>query len=170
RSSDLRVFEVQGNLASARASYFHKSLGGYHAAKPKRLQELFDYQISNNNLEILNMLNVKYLIQVDEQGQEFPVQNPDANGNAWFVGNVKFVNSADAEMKALDSLDSKTTAIINRTEFKEAPTQQTFATDSSAQITLDEYTANYLKYTSTANTEKLAVFSEIYYPKGWNAY
>ncbi len=165
-----RVFEVAGNLASARASYFHQSLGGYHAAKPQRIQELFDYQIAKNNLEILNMLNVKYLIQVDEQGNEFPVQNPGANGNAWFVSKVKSVKSADEEMKALDSLNSKEVAIINGTEFKDAISRQSFDRDSTARITLQEHTSNYLKYTSNNASDGLAVFSEIYYPHGWNAY
>jgi len=98
---------VSGNLSSSRASYFHKSIGGYHAAKPRRMQQLFDYQIAKNNLEVLNMLNVKYIIQTDKEGKEFPAQNPENNGNAWFVSKIKVVDNADAEMKALDSLDSK---------------------------------------------------------------
>jgi hypothetical protein len=80
-----RVFEVNGNMSSARASFFHHSIGGYHAAKPRRMQQLFDYQIAKNNLEVLNMLNVKYVIQTDKEGKEIPTINPDANGNAWFV-------------------------------------------------------------------------------------
>ncbi|WP_374551683.1 hypothetical protein, partial [Flavobacterium sp.] len=80
-----RVFEVAGNMSSARASYFHKSLGGYHAAKPRRIQELFDYQIAKNNKQVLDMMNVKYIIQSNEKGEQFPTINPNANGNAWFV-------------------------------------------------------------------------------------
>jgi hypothetical protein len=79
-----RVFEVDGNMSSARASYFHKSLGGYHAAKPRRIQQLFDYQIAKNNMEVLDMLNVKYIIQTDKEGKPFASQNPEINGNAWF--------------------------------------------------------------------------------------
>lgn len=163
-----RVFEVSGNLSSARASYFHKSIGGYSAVKPRRMQQLFDYQIANNNMEILNMLDVKYVIQTDKEGKEFPTSNPNANGNAWFVSQVKLVNSADEEMKALDSLDSKNVAVVNSKDFEIE--KMAFAKDSSATVTLENYKPNYLKYISNNSNEGLAVFSEIYYGKGWNAY
>jgi hypothetical protein len=170
--SHYRVFEVNGNLTSARASYYHKSLGGYHAAKPRRVQQLFDYQIAKNNMEILNMLNVKYVIQTDKEGNEFPTSNPNVNGNAWFVSQVKLVNSADEEMKALDSLDSKNVAVVNNFEFgsRFKSESKTFVKDSSATIQLDIYKPNYLKYTSVNSKDGLAIFSEIYYDKGWNAY
>ncbi|WP_348813506.1 YfhO family protein [Flavobacterium maritimum] len=170
--SHYRVFEVNGNLTSARASYFHKSLGGYHAAKPRRVQQLFDYQISKNNMEILNMLNVKYVIQTDKEGNEFPTSNPNVNGNAWFVSQIKFVQTADEEMKALDSLDSKNVAVLNQSEFGSIfkNDDTAFAKDSSATIKLDVYKPNYLKYTSVNSNKGLAVFSEIYYEKGWNAF
>jgi hypothetical protein len=170
--SHYRVFEVNGNLTSARASYYHKSLGGYHAAKPRRVQQLFDYQIAKNNMEILNMLNVKYVIQTDKEGNEFPTSNPNVNGNAWFVSQVKLVNSADEEMKALDSLDSKNVAVVNNFEFgsRFKSESKAFVKDSSATIQLDVYKPNYLKYTSVNSKDGLAVFSEIYYDKGWNAY
>lgn len=167
-TSHYRVFEVSGNLSSARASYFHKSIGGYSAVKPRRMQQLFDYQIANNNMEILNMLDVKYVIQTNKEGKEFPTSNPNANGNAWFVSKVKLVNSADEEMKALDSLDSKNMAVVNSKDFEIKNTA--FAKDSSATITLENYKPNYLKYTSENAKEGLAVFSEMYYGKGWNAY
>jgi hypothetical protein len=167
-SSNYRVFEINGNLSSARASFFHKSIGGYHAAKPRRMQQLFDYQIAKNNLETLNFFNVKYLIQTDKDGKEFPIANPEANGNAWFVNQVKVVHSADEEMKALDKLDSKNVAVINAKEFEIKKT--IFVKDSLASITLDSYQPNDLKYTSENANEGLAVFSEMYYGKGWNAY
>ena len=167
-SSNYRVFEINGNLSSARASFFHKSIGGYHAAKPRRMQQLFDYQIAKNNLEALNFLNVKYLIQTDKDGKEFPIANPDANGNAWFVSQVKVVHSADEEMKALDKLDSKNVAVINTNNFEVKKTN--FVKDSLSIITLDSYQPNDLKYTSINTNEGLAVFSEMYYKNGWNAY
>ena len=166
-TSNYRVFEV-GDIMGARASYFHKSIGGYSAVRPRRMQQLIDYQISKNNIEVLSMLNVKYVIQKDKEGKEFPVINPDANGNAWFVSQVEVVNSADEEMKALDSLDSKNVAVVNEKEFKIKNT--TFAKDSSATIILENYKPNYLKYNSENAKEGLAVFSEMYYGKGWNAY
>lgn len=165
-----RVFEVNGNLNSARASYFHKSIGGYHAAKPQKIQQLFDYQISRNNLGILNMLNVKYVIQDKEDGQNVPVYNPDANGPAWFVSKVKAVASADEEMKALDKLDTKHEAVVNKTKFPEAASKTTFAIDSTATIRLISYEPNHLKYVSNNVNDGLAVFSEMYYANGWNAY
>ena len=167
-----RVFEVQGNMSSARASYFHKSIGGYSAVKPRRMQQLFDYQIAKNNIEILNMLNVKYIIQTDSTGAAFPVQNPNANGNAWFVKNVILVNKPDDVMKTLDKLDTKNVAVFNvhdyGSKFKNARLKEKW--DNSGTIKLDVYKPNYLKYTSENKGKGLAVFSEIYYEKGWNAY
>lgn len=167
-----RVFEVSGNFSSARASYFHKSIGGYHAAKPRRVQQLFDYQIAKNNIEVLNMLNVKYVIQTDKEGKEFPVINPDANGNAWFVNDVKLVNKANDEMKMLDRINTKKAAIFNihlyGDKFKNARLKRNL--DTTGTIQLNVYKPNYIKYSSESEKEGLAVFSEIYYEKGWNAY
>ncbi|MFA9188104.1 YfhO family protein [Flavobacterium magnesitis] len=171
-TSDYRVFEVSGNFSSARTSYFHKSIGGYHAAKPRRMQQLFDYQIAKNNLEILNMLNVKYVIQTDKEGKEFPVVNPDANGNAWFVNEVKLVNKANDEMKALDRINTKKIAVFNinlySDKFKNARLKRNM--DTTGSIQLRTHKPNYIKYISDSKNEGLAVFSEIYYPNGWNAY
>lgn len=167
-----RVFEVNGNFSSARASYFHKSIGGYHAAKPRKIQQLFDYQISKNNMEVLNMLNVKYVIQTDKEGKEFPTSNPNANGNAWFVHDVKIVNKANDEMKGLDQLNTKVAAIFNiqlyGDKFKNVRLKRNL--DTTGTIQLQVYKPNYLKYTAETKKEGLAVFSEIYYEKGWNAY
>ena len=167
-----RVFEISGNMSSARSSYFHKSIGGYSAVKPRRMQQLFDYQIAKNNIEMLNMLNVKYIIQTDSTGVAFPVQNPDANGNAWFVKDVLLVNKADDAMKALDKIDTKNVAVFNvhdyGSKFENARLKEKW--DNSGAIKLDIYKPNYLKYTSENIGNGLAVFSEIYYEKGWNAY
>ena len=166
-----RVFEVNGNMSSARASYFHQSIGGYSAVKPRRMQQLFDYQIAKNNSEVLNMLNTKYIIQTDSTGAAFPIQNPNANGNAWFVQKVKFVNSPDEEMKALDSLDSKNSALVNEYEFGPffKGDLTSFNVDSIATIQLLSYQPNHLKYFSNNTNSGLAVFSEMYYAEGWNA-
>nr|WP_315145504.1 YfhO family protein [uncultured Flavobacterium sp.] len=167
-----RVFEVDGNLSSARASYFHKSIGGYSAVKPRRMQQLFDYQIAKNNIEVLNMLNVKYVIQTDSTGTSIPVINPGANGNAWFVQDVLLQNKPDLVMKSLDKIDTKIDAIFNIQDyglkFEEAGLKKQW--DNSGTIKLDIYKPNYLKYTSENKGNGLAVFSEIYYENGWNAY
>ena len=165
-----RVFEVAGNLSSARASYFHKSIGGYSAVKPRRMQQLFDYQIAKNNIEMLNMLNVKYIIQTDSTGAAFPVQNPDANGNAWFVLKIQNVNSADEEMKALDKLDSKVIAVKSKDKNeKNFELSLPFRIDSLATIQLTSYKPNHLKYISNNKYLGFGVFSEMYYEKGWKA-
>lgn len=166
-TTHFRVYEVNGRL-QARTSYFHKSLSGYSAVRPRRIDQIFNYQIDNGNMEVLNMLNTKYVIQVDDKNQEFPALNDKANGNAWFVKSVKLVNSADEEMKALDKFDSKNEVIINNSEFPLA-LQSNYKKDSLAQIKLIEYKPNYIKYVSENTNKGLAVFSEIYYPKGWIA-
>lgn len=162
-----RVFEVDGNMSSARASYFHQSIGGYSAVKPRRMQQLFDYQIAKNNIEVLNMLNVKYVIQTDTTGTPIPAQNPDANGSAWFIKGIKLVQTADEEMKALDNLNTKNVAIVNTKDFNNV--RNTFQKDTLASIILNSYKPNHLKYTSSNSNEGFAVFSEMYYENGWKA-
>ncbi|MFH6943024.1 YfhO family protein [Flavobacterium sp. FlaQc-50] len=167
-----RVFEVNGNMSSARASYFHHSLGGYHAAKPRRIQQLFDYQIAKNNMEVLDMLNVKYIIQTDKEGKEFPTVNPNTNGNAWFVSSVRLVNKPDDVMKALDNIDTKRVAVFNVREhegkFRNARLKKQW--DTTGTIKTVVYKPNYIKYESDNKKDGLAVFSEMYYKNGWNAY
>lgn len=165
-----RILDVEGYL-TAKASYFHKSIGGYSAVRPQRMQELFDYQIVNNNLEVLNMLNVKYIMQTNEEGKEFATKNSNINGNAWFVSKIKFVKSSDEEMKALNKFDSKNEVIINTLaedgqDFKGA---EKISKDSTASIKLTYHKPNHLKYISNNKNEGFAVFSEIYYKNGWKA-
>jgi hypothetical protein len=167
-TSNYRVLDIEGFL-NARASYFHQSIGGYSAVRPKRMQELFDYQITKNNIGVLNMLNVKYLIQTNEEGQEFPVQNTDANGNAWFISELKPVANADAEMKALDKLDTKKAAVIQSRLASKLALPKTFNTDSTATINLTNFKPNHLKYVSNNKNDGFAVFSEMYYKNGWKA-
>lgn len=172
-TTHFRVFELEGGMSSARTSFFHKSIGGYHAAKPRRMQQLFDYQIAKNNVRVLNMLNVKYVIQSDENGQKLALANPAANGNAWFVEKIKFVNSANEEMKALDSLDNKNEVVMNEKNyvdyFKGTKFNGQFKKDSLASIQLVSYEPNQLKYVSNNSNEGFAVFSEMYYQNGWKA-
>ena len=171
-TSVYRVFDVQGQL-QGRSSYFHKTIGGYSAVRPRRMQQLMDYQINaKSNLEILNMLNVKYVIQVDKEGKEIPTINPEANGNAWFVSTVKLVNKPDDVMKALDNLDTKKVAVFNVREhegkFRSARLKKQW--DTTGTIKVVTYKPNYIKYKSDNAKDGLAVFSEMYYKNGWNAY
>ncbi|WP_445724324.1 YfhO family protein, partial [Flavobacterium sp.] len=168
-TTHFRVFEVEGGMSNARTSYFHKSIGGYHAAKPRRMQQLFDYQIAKNNVRVLNMLNVKYVIQSDENGQKLALTNPAANGNAWFVEKVKIVKSANEEMKALDSLDTKNEATFSTPLYRKGVYKFETGKDSLSTIQLVSYQPNHLKYISNNSKNGFAVFSEMYYKNGWKA-
>jgi hypothetical protein len=184
-TSNYRVYEVFGRL-QGRTSYFHKSVGGYSAVRPRRMDQLFDYQVDPNlsatfktidtttlsltkNIPVLDALNVKYLILQTNDGQDVPLINPFAYGNAWFVSDVKTVTTADAEMKAMGTTDLRKTAIVNSADVKKFK-PSSIAADSISTITLKVHKPNYLKYISRNAAEGLAVFSEIYYPKGWNVF
>ena len=151
-------------------SYFHNSIGGYHAAKLGRYQELFDFQIAKNNMQVLNMLNTKYFIVGNDKGEKQAQLNPDANGNAWFVDNVKVVNSTNEEMLALDSLKTKEVAVYAKSLIKQKEIKFPQEKDSTATIALLNYDVTTLTYQSKTAKEQFAVFSEIYYRDGWNAY
>ncbi|WP_411767468.1 YfhO family protein [Winogradskyella sp. A3E31] len=166
-----RVLDMsnEGQRAPARAAYFHNSLSGYHAAKLGRFDDLLNFHIYQNNMNVLNMLNTKYII-AEDQGQVFPYTNTDANGNAWFISKLKPLESANAEIKALDSLDTKNEAVIAMPDFNSAGLDKVYAIDSLASIELVEYKPNYLKYESSNANDGFAVFSEVYYSEGWQSY
>lgn len=152
----------------AMTSYFHKSVGGYHAAKLQLYQDLIERQISNNNLQVLNMLNTKYVIVPGENGAPVAQHNTQALGNAWFVKAIQWVPDADAEMAALNTLNTKDTVVIDqryRSAVKEVP-----SFDSSAAISLVSNEQNVISYKSSAAATQFAVFSEVYYEKGWLAF
>lgn len=164
---DYKVYDVAsqgGPFNSAQASYFHKSLGGYHAAKMRRYQELFENQFFTEkpNMEVLNMLNAKYFITPDEQGNKVAQPNPQAYGHAWFVKSYKVVPNADAEMAALRTVNLRTEAVIDQ-RFAAKLEGLKAGTDSTAKISLISYKPDELIYESNSGSEGLAVFSEIYY-------
>jgi len=168
--SHYRVANFTGDpFQDGRTSYFHKSIGGYHAAKMGRYQDLIEFQLGKQNMQVYNMLNVKYFIIPDNEGKEQMQQNPNNNGNAWFIKDIKYVKSANEEIKALDSLNTKTTVVINE---KLLTTSVSFSKelDSLATINLVKYSLNALTYDSNSTKDEFAVFSEIYYKNGWNAY
>jgi hypothetical protein len=188
KSLDYRVLKLGNPFSDASTSYWHKSIGGYHGAKLKRYHELMSFQLDQNmavlmqslrgagvsdsslraafaRTQVLNMLNTKYVIFNDDAP---PLTNPQANGNAWFVKNILSVNSANDEILKLSAINTKETAIINdkfNAELKGFKPQF----DADATIKLNSYQANKLVYETNAKTDQLAVFSEIYYPKGWVA-
>jgi len=161
---NFRVFNQSvSTFNDASTSYFHKSIGGYHGAKLKRYQELIENHISKGNMAVLNMLNTKYFITPKGKVQ----QNPGAMGNAWFVNKINLVANADAEIMALDGFSPANTAIVD-SRFSD---QMIIKLDNDqASISLTEYKPNYLKYNSTSPKNGIAIFSEIFYDKGWNAY
>ena len=166
-----RVANFSGDpFQDGRTSYFHKSIGGYHAAKMGRYQDLIEFQLGKQNMQIFNMLNVKYFIIPDDNGKEEAQQNPNANGNAWFVNEIKYVQTANEEIKALDSLNTKKIAILKDLNSYGFEDSKKYNIDSLATIKLTKYSLNALSYESFSNQNEFAVFSEIYYKDGWNAY
>ncbi|RPH31364.1 MAG: hypothetical protein EHM93_13840 [Bacteroidales bacterium] len=166
---DFRVLDLSSGLGSAfndaTASYYHKSLGGYHGAKMRRYQELVDEHIAKGNMAVLNMLNTRYVIQ---QGESGPIAqfNPQTMGNVWFVDTVQIVPNADAEIAALNNFNPATKAIVD-SRFKKCIESFSPSNDTTGSIHLTEYFPNRLVYKSDTRTQKVAVFSEIYYQKGW---
>lgn len=160
-TSNYRVYDVQG-IYSARSSYFHKTIGGYHAAKLTRYNDLLDHQISKGNMGVINMLNTKYFLS----GEQYE-RNPGALGNAWFVDTISYVADADSEMAALDSLDTATAAVADA-KFRETLGN---AIPKSLGDTIYEtsYAPNALTYSVNSAKGGIAVFSEIYFPWGWTA-
>ncbi|MDD4746127.1 MAG: YfhO family protein [Salinivirgaceae bacterium] len=182
-----RVLNLAVNTFNdASTSYFHNSIGGYHGAKMQRYQELITHQIQPEmrrmidvlqesvsyaridsllqQLPVLNMLNTRYFIL---SPQDAPLKNAHSYGQAWFVDDVAFANGAIQEMQMLSNYDLKTTAIIDK-EF-EAKINPSAMNSNTKSIKMESYSANRLKYSYKSETDAMAVFSEIYYPKGWIA-
>jgi hypothetical protein len=177
-----RVYNInmqEGAFFEARTSYFHHSVGGYHGVKLRRYQDLYDscllrqtidmiqgLQTGNadfSRLGVINMLNIKYMVYGPQRDNILP--NPSANGNAWFVRDVIPAATPNEELAKVCETNTRVAAVINNNEFKIG----NIAYDSAASITLTEHGPNHLKYQSTSQVEGLAVFSEIFYPKGWIA-
>ncbi|HXB96214.1 MAG TPA: YfhO family protein [Puia sp.] len=154
---------------SARASAFHHSLGGYSPAKLGLYQDLIYNQLVKGNMQVYNMLNTKYFIQADQRnGQPVASRNPGAFGPCWLVNGIHFVKNGDEEMKALDSINVRDTVIIQQQFASRIPFQP--VADSTASIRLKENDLDKIDYDFSAKTNQFAVFSEIYYDKGWDAY
>ena len=185
--SNFRVLNLNNPFLETNTSYYHHSIGGYHAAKLRRYQELIDHRLQMEIDSIigafqtaktlgdfdrafavcpsLNMLNTRYIIYNPEQP---PLLNQSAYGNAWFVPNVEMVENADAEIAALDRIDPRHTAVVDK-RFASLLQGFTPQADSTASIELESYRPNRLVYLTHAASEQLAVFSEIYYQPGWKA-
>lgn len=189
KSLDYRVLNFSSNTFNENeTSYFHKSIGGYHAAKLRRYQEVIEAHISpemnaamkaiveaagdmsavdgNKLFPVINMLNTKYFIMPLQGGANAPLPNPYAYGNAWFVDKVSYVNNANEELSALGTTDLRHTAVADKA-FSDV-LGQSKANDSTATVRLEKYEPNQLEYSVSSKNGGVVVFSEIYYP-GWNA-
>ena len=166
---NFRIYNADDPYNNAKPSYHHNSVGGYNPAKLAIYQDLIERQLSKGNMRIFDMLNTKYFVMQDPQtGKPTAQQNPGAMGNCWLVKAVQFVNNADEEMKALDNFNPRDTAVIDKRYQAKVKGIPQF--DSAATLTLIENINDTVRYSYNAATPQFAVFSEIYYDKGWNAY
>lgn len=165
-----RVHDITTNpFNSSLASYHHHTIGGYSPVKFQRYQDLIDRYISRGNMNVLNMLNTKYFIINDDKKNPVVQSNPNALGNAWFIETIKMVNSNNEELDAIDSVDLRLTAFVHK-EFESQV--KGFDPVKNGTITLTSYAPDELVYKTSAPSDQIAVFSEMYYgpDKGWQAY
>lgn len=169
KDPNFRVFNVAQNpFNDARTSYRMKSIGGYSAAKLRRYQDLIDQHLSKMHMPVINMLNTKYFIVDAGEGRGLmPQVNPDAMGNAWYVQELKVVETPNEECDGLMTVDLHTTAIVGK-DFA-SYVQQPAAVDSLANVKLTKYTPEYVEYDAESSAAGTIVFSEIFYPYGWKA-
>ena len=168
-SLDYRVMNLMtSTFNDASTSYFHKSIGGYHGAKLSRYQDLIEHHLANTASPVYNMLNTKYFITADQQTGEYKVmENPNRLGAAWFVDHLLTVENPSDEIDALGQIDLASEAVADE-RFAEVYGKASMeGVDQNATIRLVEYKPNYLRYESTSEFDEIALFSEIYYPQGW---
>jgi len=167
-----RVFDLTTNpFSDARTSYFHKSLGGYHAAKLMRFQEIVDHQFNGAiNEDVLDMFNVRYIISQEQNSGERINRRSTAAGNAWFVDRVTFVKDNAQEMQAISSFDPKKEAFVHEQFRSKIEPKRLGQPGANADIKLVAYHPDKMEYEYTAPNDAFAVFSEVYYDKGWKAY
>jgi Bacterial membrane protein YfhO len=171
KDPNYRVFNLtQDVFNDAITSYHHRSVGGYHAAKLSLYQDLIENQLAKQpmNIQVLNMLNTKYVIVPDSLGQPFAQLNGSALGPAWLVRNINFVPNAAAEMKALDNFNAAEVAVVPESYKASIPKMPVF--DSTASIRIEKNDHDVLNYTFNAAADQFAVFSEVYYNRGWKAF
>ena len=167
--SDYRVYNASQGLNGANTSFFHNSIGGYHAAKLRRFQEVYDYfRFHNQDLSLLNMLNTKYILSETETGKDL-YTNEDALGNVWAVDSISLVDSADEILNKLKEIDIKKHA-ITFSESYTSENQNQFNSSDLLEINFNRNSSNHLTYNYNSDSPQLLIFSEIYYPKGWNVY
>ncbi len=167
---NFRVLDMSSGdpFQDAHTSYFHNSIGGYHPAKLALYNDIIEHQLTKGNQRVYDMLNTKYIIRKAQNGQEEAMLNAGAYGSCWLVSGIEFVNNADQEMAALDSTNVRDTAIVENIFKDRIPFMP--VKDSSASIHLIENLNDKISYGFKSKTNQFAVFSEVYYDKGWNAF
>ncbi len=163
---------TQRILSDASTPYFHKSIGGYSAVRLKRFEELIDIQFRETlNMNILGMLNTKYIITSDEKTPMLTsILNPSACGHVWFVNSIKYVKDADQEMAAIKDFSPKNEAIVHQGFKRQSGFKEGLIPQGNKNISLVSYSPDHLTYQSSSTSKNLAVFSEIYYTKGWKMF
>ena len=174
KDEDYRVFDLSVNTFNdSYPSAFHHQIGGYHAAKLRRYQDLIDFYLSRHiNTDVLNMLNARYVVMQGQNGEPLVQRNPEALGNAWFVDAYQLVEDPNAEIMALNDFNPADTAIIDK-RFAEMVQGKNLERDSNSVIVMDHqkpYNPDYVVYKSKTSKDQLAVFSEVYYAPDWRAY
>ena len=168
-TTDYRVFNVAAGLSNASSSYYHNSINGYHAAKLRRFQEYYDYLSLHDNEKLFNSLNVKYLIAKDENNEDQLYQNPDALGNAWSVDSLITVDTADELLIKLKDTDiSKFALSINNSV--PSSISKVYNSGDLVKIEKTKISSSHITYEFESLSDQLIVFSEIYYPSGWEVY
>lgn len=168
--TNFRVYNTAVNTFNeSTTSYFHFSIGGYHGAKLQRYQEMIDFHLIEMNMDVINMLNTRYFIVQGENRNQRAQYNSGALGNAWFVQEYEIVKNADEEILALNDFDPAGKAIIDK-RYAEFVEGKSFEADPKASIEHTQYQPNKLKYEYYADSEQLAVFSEIFYEDGWKTF
>jgi|TARA_B100001093_G_scaffold154518_1_gene147184 hypothetical protein len=165
-TSRFRVYEPSLKLSGARTSFFHNAIGGYHGAKPRRFEELYDFFTTHQITGVMDMLNVKYLL-VQESNEQNPIENPNVLGVAWAVDSLLVADTADGVLASMKSMDFSREAVVLKSEF---PDNMTVKYDAQ-QLDKIELIKNHptkLTYDFLARADQLLVFSEMYYPHGWS--
>ncbi|MEE1884675.1 YfhO family protein [Pedobacter flavus] len=173
KDPNFRVYDATlgDPFKSSETSFFHKTVGGFHSARLMRIQEIADNQFYKSvNQDVLDMFNTKYIISRNPETGAYNMQrNPTACGNAWFVGNIQFVKNADQEMQAISSFDPKNEVVVDQ-QYRPLITSQNLGSGAEGFIKLVNYHPDHLTYEYSISKDAIAVFSEVYYNKGWKMY
>ncbi|SEM31358.1 membrane protein YfhO [Aquimarina amphilecti] len=164
-----RVLDQARGFNNSHTNYFFNTVNGYSAVRPRKMEDVYFGHIAKGNLQVINMLNIKYVIQQNEERRLDVQENPSVNGPAWFINDLKFVDGYKSEFEALNTINTKNTAVI-RNDFKEELKNYKPSRDSISTISISKTEPDHLAYNSYTEKPGFLVFSETYYKDGWKAY